>query len=102
MAQKSLKREEATYTLVDGHFAIDCACGNKGSRFEIRDGERNDIDELLKNFRSQHTFYANRYVMKKLLADSPGNSLEFACKGCKREFLLTSESYQEIIDKINE
>ncbi len=100
MAQKSITRGEATYTLVDGHFAIDCACGNKGSRFEIKDQEANDIYELLRNFRSQHTFYANRYIMKELLRDSQG--LEFVCNGCKREFLLTSESYQEIIDKIRE
>lgn len=98
MAQKSLTREEATYTLIDGHFAIDCACGNKGSMFEIRDQEANDIYELLRTFRSQHTFYANNYIIKELFKE--GDSLEIICKSCKNEILFTYESYEEIMKKL--
>lgn len=105
MVRKSITREEAVYTLVDGHFAIDCACGNVRGGIEISDADANAIYDLANTFRKpKHTFYANNSLVLELLyfAEENQNSLEIICNGCKREFLLTSESYKEIIDKINE
>jgi len=113
MAQKSLTREEAVYTLVDGHFAIDCACG-LGEDVDFRNHLHEDTD-LQENYQLSnlergrnlsHMFYMNHPVVESYLdtyhrKEEGKESLVIICKGCKNEIQLTYESYQEIIEKLS-
>src|SRR3989344_3694746 len=70
-----LRREEATYSLIDGHFAIDCACGGINKVYF-----RNHVQEGFEDFQGlyqtsnstrmrevKHTFYINLEMIEPWL-----------------------------------
>ena len=112
MAQKSLTREEGVYTLVDGHFAIDCACGGEDISFRNHLQENNDFEQNYRDSSStrvieapKHTFYINNIIVGSYLdtyhrKEEGDEPLVIICKSCKNELPLTYESSRGILKKL--
>jgi len=110
-----LRREEATYSLIDGHFAIDCACGGINKVYF-----RNHVQEGFEDFQGlyqtsnstrmrevKHTFYINLEMIEPWLDwrhhESEGKKpLEIICKKCDRNFKFTCESFQKLMDELHQ
>ena len=111
-----LRREEATYSLIDGHFAIDCACGvaegvsfkNHIWRGAFGNFEKNyELSKMSGTNEAIHTFYVNIELIEPWLDkehhESEGKRpLEIICKKCDKNFKFTYESFQKLMDELHQ
>lgn len=105
---QSIKRKEGTYGLEEGHFVIDCSCGNSEEEISFKDRyQQRDYNfvSFSRTHKPKNTFCMNEVVIEEWLGmgnGAVGKALEFRCGNCQREFKLTRESYQQIIEEINQ
>ncbi len=104
----SITREEGTYSFINGHFAIDCSCGNLDIEARVGDEYTNRMYRMASTGReiiTKHTFYARDMIINSLLEshqeEEGDEPLSIICRNCERDFALTYESSREIAREIH-